>query len=49
MVVTGAGDIQLDVLCAKLKSRFSVDVELFPARVAYREKINKKVQGAGPA
>ena len=47
MVISGAGDIHLDVLCAKLKSKFGVDVELFPARVPYREKIRKtvKVQG----
>lgn len=47
MVVSGAGDIQLDVLCAKLKSRFSVDSELKPARVPYREKIKKKVEAHG--
>ena len=36
MVISGAGDIQVDVLCAKLKSRFGVETELKPARVAYR-------------
>ena len=39
MVVTAAGDIQMDVLVNKLKSRFNVDVELSEPRVAYREKI----------
>lgn len=47
MVVSGAGDIQLDVLCAKLRDKFGVEVELSPARVAYREKIRKKVQVRG--
>ena len=47
MVVSGAGDIQVDVLCAKLKSRFGVEVELSPARVAYREKIKGKVEAHG--
>ena len=47
MVVSGAGDIQVDVLCAKLKSRFGVDVELLPAKVAYREKIKGKVEAHG--
>ena len=28
MVISGAGDIQVDVLCAKLKSRFGVETEL---------------------
>ena len=47
MVISGAGDIQVDVLCAKLKNRFSVDTELKPARVAYREKIKGKVEAHG--
>lgn len=47
MVVTGAGDIQLDVLCSKLKNKFGVEVELSPPRVAYREKIRKKVKVQG--
>ena len=42
MVISGAGDIQVDVLCAKLKSRFGVETELKPARVAYREKIKPR-------
>ena len=46
-VLSGLGDIQLDVLCAKLKSRFGVDTELKPARVAYREKIKGKVEAHG--
>ncbi len=44
MVVTGAGDIQIDVLVAKLKSRFNVEATLKEPRVAYREKIRKTVQ-----
>ncbi|MDD4715502.1 MAG: elongation factor G [Oscillospiraceae bacterium] len=47
MVITGAGDIQLDVLCSKLKNKFGVEVELSPARVPYREKIRKKVKVQG--
>ena len=47
MVLSGAGDMQLDVLCAKLKSRFGVDSELKPARVPYREKIKGKVEAHG--
>lgn len=47
LVLSGAGDMHLDVLCAKLKGRFGVEVELAPARVPYREKVRKtvKVQG----
>ena len=42
-VVSGAGDIQIDVLVAKLKSRFGAEAELAAPRVAYREKIRKVV------
>lgn len=47
MVLTAAGDIQVDVLVSKLKSRFNVDAEIVPARVPYREKIRKKVEKQG--
>lgn len=47
MVISGEGDIQVDVLCAKLKSRFGVETELKPARVAYREKIKGRVEAHG--
>ena len=47
MVVTTAGDIQMDVLVSKLKSRFGVEVVLSEPRVAYREKIRKSVSKQG--
>ena len=47
MVISGAGDIHLDVLCSKLKSKFGVEVELSAPKVAYREKIRKKVSVEG--
>ena len=47
LVLSGTGDQQLDVLVAKLKSRFGVDAVLFPAKVAYREKIKTKVEAHG--
>ena len=47
LVISGAGDIHLDVLCSKLKNKFGVEVELFPARVAYREKIRKVCDAHG--
>ena len=47
MVISGAGDMQLDVLCSKLKNKFGVDVELEPAKVPYREKIRKKIEAHG--
>ena len=47
LVLSGAGDQQIDVLVAKLKSRFGVDAVLSPAKVAYREKIKKRVEAHG--
>ena len=47
LVLSGTGDQQLDVLVAKLKSRFGVDAVLFPAKIAYREKIKKTVEAHG--
>ena len=47
MVITAAGDIQIDVLVSKLKSRFGVDAVLQEPRVAYREKIRKTVSKQG--
>ena len=47
MVVSGAGDIKIDVLVSKLKTRFGVDAELDTPRVPYREKIRKTVQKQG--
>lgn len=47
MVLTGAGDIHLDVLCSKLKSKFGVDSELREPKVAYRETIRKSATVRG--
>ena len=47
MVLTGAGDIHLDVLCSKLKTKFGVDSELKEPKVAYRETIRKSATVRG--
>ena len=47
MVLTGSGDIQVEVLVSKLKSRFNVEAVLSETRVPYREKIRKTVQKQG--
>ena len=47
VVLSGTGDMQLDVLVSRLKSRFGVEAELSPARVPYRETIKKKVEAHG--
>lgn len=47
LVLSGTGDIHLDTLCSKLRNRFGVETVLSPVRVAYREKIRKKVKVQG--
>ena len=44
MVIAGVGDIHLGVICSKLASKFKVEAELRPAKIAYRETIKKKVE-----
>lgn len=46
-ILSGAGDIHLDVICSKLKNRFGVEVELSQPIVPYREKIRKPVTVEG--
>lgn len=47
MVLSGVGEIQLDVLKAKLKNKFKVDCILQEPKVAYRETIKRKVKAQG--
>jgi elongation factor G len=47
VVVSGTGDMQMDVILSRLKSRFGVEATLDIPRVAYREKIRKKVKKQG--
>ena len=44
-LIRGAGDLQLDVVVDRLRSRFHVEVELFRPRLPYRETIKKKAEG----
>ncbi len=46
-IISGAGDIHLDVICSKLKSKFGAEVLLVAPIVPYREKIRKKVTVEG--
>ena len=47
MIISGVGDIHLSVITSKLKNKFKVEVELKPAKIAYRETIKKKVEVHG--
>ena len=46
-ILTGMGDMQLDVVCEKLARKFGVAVETEIPRVPYRETIKKLVQVEG--
>ena len=46
-LISGAGDIHLDVLCSKLKDKFGVEVTLTDPIVPSREKIRKAVTVEG--
>ena len=47
LVIFGLGDIQLDVITARLKSRYNVSVDMRAPKIAYRETIKKTVQAEG--
>ncbi len=46
-VLSGLGEQHLDVVVAKLKGKFGVEVELGEPRVPYRETLRKKVKAQG--
>ena len=47
MILSGLGEQHLEVVAAKLKKKFGVEITLEKPRVAYRETIRKKVQVQG--
>ena len=47
MLVSGLGDMHLAVLSAKLKNRFGVSINFEEPKIAYREKITKRVDVEG--
>ena len=47
MLISGLGEMHLDVIKSKLKSRFQISVELVPEKIAYRETIRKSVKVQG--
>ncbi len=46
-IIKGLGEQQLDVVAARLKAKFAVDVSLSVPKVAYRETITMKVSAQG--
>ena len=46
-IVSGMGEIQLDIFISNLKNKFNVQVETERPKVAYRETIKKKAKAQG--
>lgn len=46
-VLSGLGEQHLEIAAAKLKNKFSADIELSVPKIAYRETIRKKVKAEG--
>lgn len=46
-VILGMGEMQIDVVLKKLKSKFNVDVETSKPKIAYRETIKKATKAEG--
>ena len=47
MVLGGQGDIQLELLAKKVKSRYGVEMKLTEPKIAYRETIRGKAEAEG--
>ena len=47
MVLSAAGDMQVDVVVSKLLNRYKVEIELSKPKFAFRETIRKKVEVQG--
>ncbi len=47
MLLSGLGDIHLDVVASKLKTRYGVSIEYTEPKTAYRETIKKTIQTDG--
>lgn len=47
MVLSGQGELHIDVLLARLKRKNSVEVEMFPPKIPYRETITAKAEAQG--
>ena len=47
LLLSGLGDIHLDVVVCKLKTRYGTTVELTAPKIAYRESIRRHIQAEG--
>jgi len=47
LLLTGFGDIHLDVVVSRMKTRYGTGVDLVAPKIAYREAIKKKIDAEG--
>ncbi|MDR1619669.1 MAG: elongation factor G, partial [Clostridiales bacterium] len=47
VLISGLGEMHLDVLCAKLKNKFNVEAQLVEPRIPYRETIRGTAEAEG--
>ena len=47
MIISGMGEMQLDIICKKVKNKFNATAVLKEPRIAYRETIKKTVEAEG--
>jgi len=47
LLLSGFGDIHLDVVVSKMKTRYNTGVDLITPKIAYRETVKKKAQVEG--
>lgn len=47
ILISGLGEMQLDVICKKLKNKFNVEAKLQDPKIPYRETIRKTVEQQG--
>lgn len=47
MLISGMGDIHIDIIASKLKSRYGIGIQMTEPKIAYRETIKKSVQAEG--
>ena len=47
LVLSGMGDIHVDVLVSKLKNRYGVSVDMSEPKIAYRESIRRRIDAEG--
>ncbi len=47
MIISGMGDLHLEVMIGRLKKRFNVGVDVGTPKVAYKETVSKKMQVQG--